>query len=380
VNADISRNTSEGAAMEESTNNGQDKSIDAEFQKFIGIRIVGGIIIAAVLLWGTFFLIEFFSSSEALKSVQSVHLEKSPVQKSEPDHYDASPPLPETNEMETTQPIETLEVKSQEKSQVTGEVKTPKARGVQFVEALIKPLDYELNKRLWGWRPNDILAGKFGLTDNVNEFQLGTLEVTRRATARLTENISRTGSTAALNPYLEQAMNGFMMNADRYFFPSSEAQYNDSLQKLSWYKDQLEAGGAFFYNRPDNLIPLLNAFEELLGSCDENLVKAREENGQEVSTFRADNYYYYAKGVAHAMAIILESVGKDFDKTLEMRNGKEILRRAIEACHHAGELEPWLFVTEADLCGIFANHRANMAAPVSHARFYVGLLAEALST
>jgi hypothetical protein len=32
------------------------------------------------------------------------------------------------------------------------------------------------------------------------------------------------------------------------------------------------------------------------------------------------------------------------------------------------------------LCGIFANHRANMAAHISHARFYVGLLAAALST
>ena len=29
---------------------------------------------------------------------------------------------------------------------------------------------------------------------------------------------------------------------------------------------------------------------------------------------------------------------------------------------------------------IFANHRANMAAPISHARFYLGLLIKALST
>jgi hypothetical protein len=30
--------------------------------------------------------------------------------------------------------------------------------------------------------------------------------------------------------------------------------------------------------------------------------------------------------------------------------------------------------------GILANHRANMAAPISHARFFVGMLIETLST
>ncbi len=80
------------------------------------------------------------------------------------------------------------------------------------------------------------------------------------------------------------------------------------------------------------------------------------------------------------MATILEAVETDFDKTLNARNGDEILHRAIESCHHAAHQDPWLFVTEASLNGIFANHRANMAAHISHARFYVGLLAEALST
>ncbi|MBW2100485.1 MAG: hypothetical protein JRG68_06945, partial [Deltaproteobacteria bacterium] len=65
-----------------------------------------------------------------------------------------------------------------------------KAIGSAFVEATIEPLDYELNKRFWGWRPNNLLK----ITDNVNNFQLGVLEVTRRTAVILTENISRTGT------------------------------------------------------------------------------------------------------------------------------------------------------------------------------------------
>jgi hypothetical protein len=37
-------------------------------------------------------------------------------------------------------------------------------------------------------------------------------------------------------------------------------------------------------------------------------------------------------------------------------------------------------VTEASLNGILANHRANMAAHISHARYYLGLMVKTLST
>ena len=73
--------------------------------------------------------------------------------------------------------------------------------GVAFINATMRPLAYELNERFWGWRPNDILD----FTDNVNNFQLGVLEVTRRTVVSLTERISRTGTTAAFDKNLEKA-------------------------------------------------------------------------------------------------------------------------------------------------------------------------------
>jgi hypothetical protein len=248
-------------------------------------------------------------------------------------------------------------------------------KGVAFVAAVMQPLDHELNHRLWGWRPNDII----NITDNVNNSQLGILEVTRRTVVQLTQRISRTGSTDAFNPHLEKAMNWLMVKADRYWFPAPESKYKESLKELAIYKEMLIDGKGSFFIRTDNLIPLLTEYEDLLGSCDENLVKTKEDDGSAVSYFKADDFFYYARGVASAMSVILKAVHHDFSPTLESRHGSDLLHHAILSCEIAAELSP-LIVINSDLDSFFANHRANMAAPISHARFYISQLIKTLST
>jgi hypothetical protein len=252
---------------------------------------------------------------------------------------------------------------------------TPSVKGVAFVDAVIKPMHHELYERFWGWRPNDILD----FTDNVNNYQLGVLEVTRRTAVTLAERVSRAGSTESFDKNLENAMNWFMVSADRYWFPSPEGKYKDGLKELGMYRDRLKRGAARFWTRTDNLIPLLAAYEDLLGSCDENLVKAKEDDGSDVSFFAADDYFFYAKGVASALYEILHAIEKDFYPTIEARRGIEVLHHAIESCHHAMEIDP-IVITNSSLSGILANHRANMAAPISHARFYLTVLIKTLST
>ncbi len=258
---------------------------------------------------------------------------------------------------------------------VVAPVHKPAPKGVAFVEATIKPLSYELEERWWGWRPNDIIE----FTDNVNTFQLGVLEVTRRTTVALAERLSRTGSNDAFDENLEQAMNWFMIKASSYWFPSAESKYHEGLEELQAYLEKLRAGNATFYTRTDNLIPLLASFEDLLGSCDENLVKETHEDGTPLSMFDVDNYFFYTQGVASSMATVLEAVHHDFLLTLESRNATELLHHAIVSCQRAAEHDPWI-VLDSNHSSIFANHRANMAAPISHARFYIGQLIKTLST
>lgn len=258
-----------------------------------------------------------------------------------------------------------------------GQPETPSflVEGMAFVDAVIRPLDHELNRRFYGWRSNDIL----NFTDNVNNFQLGVLEVTRRTAVILAERISRTGTNAAFDANLQNAMNWFMIKADRYWFPSAESKYKAGLEEIRTYFERLGKREAQFYSRTDNLIPLLMAYQDLLGSCDDNLVKFNEDDGSSVSFFKSDDYFFYAKGVASAMTTMLEGIAKDFSVMVINRGGMEELHHAIESCHHAMEIEPWI-VMNSDLSSLFANHRMNMAAPISHARFYLGVLITALST
>lgn len=335
------------------------------YKQFLTVRVVGGILLALFVLWGFWALMSMFEKGAPSHVVQVE--EGEPVHGAEKAEVPAHPTtVPSIHEAAHEAPHAAQEATAPHE---------PKTRGVAFVEATISVMDYELNERFWGWRRNDILR----FTDNVENIQLGVLEVVRRASVTLAERISRHGATDILDKNLENAMNWFMIKPDQYWLPSPEVSYGDGLKELQAYAQKLEEGKARFYIRADNLIPLLISFTELLGSCDENLVKTKEEDGSPVSWFKVDDYFYYAKGVAKAISEILHAVEQEFADVVEARHGMDLLEHAVHACHVASELDPWL-ITDASLEGILANHRANMAAPISHARYYLDVLAKTLST
>jgi Uncharacterized protein conserved in bacteria (DUF2333) len=385
--------------MNEMKNNVEPDANDVAFRSYAQKRIVVGILLSIVALWILGVVLGFFEKSPSVhlaeedRTIQLPIVEETPADAHPKAHVEIEPahgtplekepvvshPAPVSKSGEPHGAPET-ESEKPAHTALTHDIIEAAAlpslpRGVAFVTACIEPLDYELNSRFWGWRPNDIVD----FTDNVNNFQLGVLEVTRRTAVSLAERLSRTGSTASFDIDLERAMNWFMIKSDRYWFPSAESKYTDGIEGIKTYLKKLERGEASFYTRADSLIPLLSAYEDLLGSCDENLAKAKEDDGSSVSFFKADNYFYYAKGVASAMGTVLEAVMEDFKSTLESRHAEELLHHAILSCHRAKEIDPWI-VTEGSLSGILANHRANMAAPISHARFYLGVLIKTLST
>ena len=185
-------------------------------------------------------------------------------------------------------------------------------KGEVFTLALIKIMDDQVNKPWFGWRPNTIVFGKMGLTDNVNNLQLGVLEVARRTVVVLNEHMTRFASTEAYNPQVNEAMNFFMVSPDKYWFPSASGKYREAMQDLEIYIDGLKAGRARFYSRVDYLIALLSNYKDLLGSSFHNLLKDTEADGQPVSWFLVDDYFYYSQGIALAMAEMLEAVTKEF--------------------------------------------------------------------
>lgn len=236
--------------------------------------------------------------------------------------------------------------------------------GVAFAEKLTELLDYELNGRFWGWRPNDLLVGR--LTDNVNEFQLGALEAVRYTAIKLKESLTRFGDADAYDPHLVEAVNLLMNRADQFWFPSTESQYKEALKELQGFLENLKQGKSRFYYRTDNLLSLIAYYKDLLGNCHENLVKEAEPDGSRVSYFRADNYFYYSQGVTHVMYEILKTVRVGFVAQLQTIDAVALMDKIVEDLKRASECNPWLITNSQD-DDILANHRYNLAASISGA-------------
>lgn len=258
-------------------------------------------------------------------------------------------------------------------------VKVEPVKGETFTRALIKIMDDQVNQTLFGWRPNTIIFGKFGLTDNVNNVQLGVLEVVRRTVVVLNENMTRFATTEAYNPNINEAMNFFMVSPDKYWFPSASGKYREAMRDLEIYIESLRKGRSRFYTRVDNLIALTATYKDILGSCYHNLIKDTEADGSAVSWWVTDDYFYFARGIALGMSQMLEAVKEDFHQELQKKGSHKLLEDAIHALHTASHLSPWL-VTNGSKDGILANHRANMSTYIGEAEHVIATLQTVLAT
>ncbi len=252
-------------------------------------------------------------------------------------------------------------------------------RGEVFTQALIKIIDDQVNQTWFGWRPNSIVLGKFGATDNVNNFQLGVLEVARRTVVVLNEQFTRFANTEAFDPRVNEAMNYLMVSPEKYWFPSASGKYREAIGDLKDYIQALQKGQSRFYSRVDHLIVLLNNYRDLLGSNFNNLIKDTEAGGRPLSWFKVDDYFYHAQGVAVAMSEMLVAVQEDFHRELQKKNSHKILEEAIHALHQAANMHPWV-VTNGGKDGVLANHRSNMGGYIAEAEHLINTLQMQLAT
>ncbi len=237
--------------------------------------------------------------------------------------------------------------------------------GVSFVETMINLMDFELRGRFLGWRPNDIIFGRF--TDNINSYQLGVLEAIRFTTLRLKDSLTRMGDADAYDPDLEQALNLFMNRSTLFWFPSAETSYGEAVDHLKAFKEKLKGGQRNFYYRVDTLLALINIYKDLMGNVNRNLIRP-------VGWFESDDYFYYAKGVAHVYYEILRVVRVGFKNQLSSTlNALDIMDEIIHELYRAEQLDPWI-VFDAELDDSLANHRANLNAPLSEVAHLLGVI------
>jgi hypothetical protein len=228
--------------------------------------------------------------------------------------------------------------------------------GVTFVDTVINLLDHELHGRMLGWRPNDLIIGRF--TDNINNYQLGVLEAVRFTALRLKDSLTRMGDADTYDPDLEQAVNLLMNSATAWWWPSAESQYDKALEHLRKFKTKLEKGQRNFYYRRDNLVSLLATYKDLLGNVNRSLVMP-------IGWYHSDEHFYYAKGVAHVYYEILKVSRVGFKNQLsQTMHGMDIMDEVLHELDRAEKVDPWI-VFDAGYGGFLANHRANLNAPLS---------------
>jgi hypothetical protein len=229
--------------------------------------------------------------------------------------------------------------------------------GVTFVDTLIKLMDYELNVRFLGWRPNGIFLCRF--TTDVNNYQLGVLEAVRFTTIRLKDSLTRLGEADSYDPDLEQALNDLYISAASWWFPSAESSYRQAIEHLRRFKTKLETGHRNFYYRRDTLVSLLSTYKDQIGNVNRTLVMP-------VGWWKSDGHFYYARGVAHVYYEILKVCRVGFKNQLATMHGADIMDEMLHELSIADNIDPWI-VLDSDLDGFFANHRANLNAPLSEA-------------
>jgi hypothetical protein len=257
--------------------------------------------------------------------------------------------------------------------------KVEPVKGEVFTRALIKIMDDQVNQTMFGWRPNSIIFGKFGFTDNVNNIQLGVLGVVIRTVLVLNENMTRFALTEAYDPNINEARDFFMVSPDKYWFPSASGKYREAIGDLEKYIDSLRKGRSRFYTRVDNLIALFASYKDLLGSSYYNLIKDQEADGSTISFWVVDDYFYRAQGLARGMSQMLEAVKEEFHQELQKKGSHKLLEDAIHALHTASHLSPWI-VTNGGKDGILANHRANMSTYIGEAEHVIATLQTVLAT
>lgn len=221
--------------------------------------------------------------------------------------------------------------------------------GDATMSTMIKLSDDMLNE----WTPND-LVWPTRFLDNVQNFQLGQLEVLRYSVRVLRDNLSRLRTTDKIDIDADNAYTNYSNDPLRWMLPSAEKKFLAGQKHLENFRANLKNGKSHFYPRGDNLIELLSQQNSLLGGVctrlstipdDFNEITTVETagdtafNGEKkvtirVSWFEIDDQFYFAQGVAFSLRQLMMAVKVDFAEILKLKNATELVDSIIEVLNH----------------------------------------------
>lgn len=252
-------------------------------------------------------------------------------------------------------------------------------RGILYTRALRMTSD-DLTGYL---STNDLIIFPTAHLDNLNNFQLGSLEAIRFAVRVLRNNLSRARSTDVIDPDVNLAMVSFSNDPLELIWPRAETKFQEGVDSLVRYEKRLRRGNASFYANADSFNEFLLQFISLVGGANERLARASREQdhavrmivkngkvtlekinqGSHTAWMIIDDNYYYTRGILFVLQHLMVACRQDFHILLADTNTEDLIDSIILTLN-LSQMEP-LLIMNGDNDSIWANHSLQLQARVN---------------
>jgi hypothetical protein len=235
----------------------------------------------------------------------------------------------------------------------------PSQKGAALSAAIRNRLEQEMNST-FGWSINDLIVSPTRWLDNRANRQRGTIFATRMMVNFFSTNLAKYGQVDKENEFLIEAREKhFAFTSDKWWFPSSESQYEKGLSLLKKYESELlkENTEAVFNLRTDDMH---NMLEFIISKqfLDQPLGLLVQSNS-DVPYTELDDRIYYTQGIILVLRDAMQTFIHLFPEVTE-KGGEENIRIALKDMNQICTFDP-LIVLRGDHDSITADHRGKMA-------------------
>lgn len=238
------------------------------------------------------------------------------------------------------------------------------AAGAHFGNAAARIMEHELDGTT-GWRPNDLVlwGPRLGADNNANR-QLGILQALRETLRIFKDELTKV-STDVYDKNLVEADNLLRNDPYKWAFPSAESRYREAIKRLDAYVAGLRGdvpSSRPIITRNTELIPLLNAWNTLLGAAHADMYKT------DTDWFAVDDDFYRVTGFCQVIANMLPAVEIEYQRELDSRTGlKSLFHEIHPPLARCAVIKP-IYVFNGRDSGMLANQRRNLDSYVNEAR------------
>lgn len=226
-----------------------------------------------------------------------------------------------------------------------------------------------------GYISNDVALPSIAM-DNIQNWEFGALVMLRDASTALRNHFARSQSQSKENADLSKAEPFFYFNNDSWILPPTEGQYQNGVDYLYRFADDLQNQSdstAHFYARADNLHQYLQVVEKRLGSFGNRLSASSIQQHQfahEVISrdfvpstpwLEVDDVFYEARGATWALLQIFRAIEVEFATVLRNKAATATIRIIITQLEdtQGPVLSP--MVLNGDGFGILSNYSLTIA-------------------